>query len=400
MIQGIFASNQGIVGERVGDFNSAYLQVFPSGTALFLAMTAGMAKESATDTVFSWYEDQHVSGRSAIVSGGTTTTVVVADGTQYVPGAVLLVEETGEIIFVTATNGDSLTVTRGLSGTTLTSVNNTMHVQNIGNAHEEASGIPVAVTQQGHPRLNYTQIFRNAWAISGTAKAVKYTTGDKVAKNKRDCAAYHAEDQERAFLWGKKHIGTLNGKQFRLTDGVVSQIENYGGTVLSAASDSGTGPVAGDLNLDDFNEYIRQIFAYNVKGQPNERITLGGDSVLMALNRMASKDTQYNVTTGETKVGLMVNTIQNPFGTLRLMTHPLMNESPYFRKQMYTLHPGGISRRVLRDTFQEDYDKNGLRIQGVDADEGVYTTEAGIAVKAARTMGILRNVNRGVPSPA
>src|SRR3546814_17514096 len=83
--------------------------------------------------------------------------------------------------------------------------------------------MPTAVTQQGHPRMNYTQIFRNGWAISGTAKAVKFLTGSKLAHNKKMCASYHAEDMERTFLWGKKTITTLNGKQFRLTDGVVQQ---------------------------------------------------------------------------------------------------------------------------------------------------------------------------------
>src|SRR3546814_19891228 len=57
-----------------------------------------------------------------------------------------------------------------------------------------ASDMPTAVTQQGHPRMNYTQIFRNGWAISGTAKAVKFLTGSKLAHNKKMCASYHAED--------------------------------------------------------------------------------------------------------------------------------------------------------------------------------------------------------------
>jgi hypothetical protein len=395
MIQGIFASNQGIVGDRVGDFASAMLRVDPTGSALFLAMTAGMAKENATDSVFHWYEDAHVSGRDSIVSGGTTTTVVVADGSGYVPGTVLLVEETGEILFVTATNGSSLTVIRGMSGTSVVSVNNTMHVQNIGNAHEEASGLPVAVTQQGHPRLNYTQIFRNGWAISGTAKAISFNTGSKLAKNRRDCASYHAEDQERAFIWGRKHIGTFNGKQFRLTDGIVAQIEQYGGYVMSAAS----GGTPGNLSYADYsNQFLMNVFSKNVKGQPNERIQIGGNGILKAINQMAVADGILNMTTSDQKFGLAITTIVSPWGTLKHMTHPLMNESPLWTKESYVIHPGAIARRVLRDTNEEGYDANGLRIQGKDADEGVITTEAGVAVKAASTMGIMRNVQAGVAS--
>lgn len=392
MIQGIFASNQGIVGERVGDFNSAILMTNPTGTALFLAISAGMRKEDAGDTVFHWYEDQHISGRAACVSGGTTTTVVVADGSFYVPGTVLLVEQTGEILFVTATNGDSLTVVRGLSGTAIVSITSAHHVQNIGNAHEEASGMPVAVTQQGVPRLNYTQIWRNAWAISGTAKAVKFHTGSKVAKNKRDAATYHAEDQERALMWGKKHIGTLNSKQFRLTDGVKAQISQYSGNVLSAAS----GAVPGDLSYADYDAFLMTLFSKNVKGQPNERLQIGGSGIIKAINQMALLETQYNITTGESQFGINVTRIVTAWGTIKHMTHPLMNENPTWNAESYYLHPGGIVRKVLRDTFEENYDKNGLRIQGKDADEGVITTEAGVAVAGAGTMGMITNVQQGV----
>src|SRR3546814_2495552 len=105
-VQGIFLSNQGIVGERQGDFASAILMTQPTGTAPFLAMSAGMKKEATQDTVFTWFEDAHVAGRAACVSGGTTTTVVVDDGSFYTPHTILQVEETGEHMLVTATAGN------------------------------------------------------------------------------------------------------------------------------------------------------------------------------------------------------------------------------------------------------------------------------------------------------
>lgn len=395
-IQGIFASNDGMVGDRTGDFANAILEINPTGTALLLALTSGMPKAGAADTVFTWFEDSHISGRANIVSGGTTTTVVVNDGSFYIPGTVLLVEETGERLLVTATVGNSLTVLRGIGGTTITSVTNVMHVQEIGNAHEEGSGIPVARSQQGHPRMNYTQIFRDAWAITGTAKAVNFRTGSKLAKNKRDCAMYHAEGMERAFIWGVKHVSVLNGNQFRMTDGVIKQIEDNGGHVLSAASDDGGGPTAGELSMFDLQAWMQDLFSTNVKGQPNERIVLGGNMVLQAIQRMVTLDSTYNIGVGETKYGIKVTTITTPFGDLKFMTHPLMNENPTFTHEAYALHPGAIRRRVLRDTFEEGYDKNGLRIDGKDADQGVITTEVGIEVGAASVMGILRNVQKGI----
>lgn len=394
MISGIFASNQGIVGERAGDFASAILQINPTGSALMLALSSGMGKESAADTIFNWFEDVHQAGRSTVVSGGTATTVVVDDGSRYIPNEILLCEESGEYMLVTAVTGNSLTVVRGIGGTSIVSVGNTNHLQLIGNAHEEASGMPTAITQQGNARMNFTQIFRNSWAVSGTAKAVTYRTGDKVANNKRDCAIYHAEDQERSMIWGIKHVTSINGKPFRTTDGILAQIRQYGGTLLSAA----TGTVAGNLSQTDFADFTRQIFRRNIKGQPNERIAIGGDIALQVLNQMAQLDGNYQIFAGESKLGIMVTKFQTPFGSLNLMTHPLMNENPTWQHELYILHPGGIKRRMLRETSQEGYDTNGNRIDGIDADQGVMTTEMGVQVGAAQTMGILSNIQKAVAS--
>lgn len=394
MIQGIFMSNQSIVGDRVGDFSSAILQINPTGTALMLALSSGMGKTAAGDTIFNWFEDAHQSGRAGIVSGGTSTTVVVDDGTMYVPGDVLLVEETGEVLYVTANSSGSLTVVRGIGGTTITSVTNVMHTVSIGNGHEEASERPTAVTQQGMARSNLTQIFRNTWAVSGTTKAVKYRTGDKVAKNKADCALYHAEAMEKAFIFGRKHLGSLNGSPFRLTDGIRAQLDQYDGIVEAA----NTGSNAGDLSWIDFEDFVRRVFAKNVKGQPNERIAIGGDISVAVLNGMARLDGTYNISQGETKLGIKVTELVTAFGTLKLMTHPLFNENPTWAKDLMVLHPGAIRKRVLRETIDEGYDANGRRIDGRDADEGIMTTELGFEVGAASTMGMLTNITAAVAS--
>lgn len=386
-VQGIFASNQGIVGERVGDFASAILMTNPTGDTPLLGLTSGMPKESAGDVAFTWFEDSYQSGRQAIVSGGTTTTIVVADGSFYVPNTILLVEETGEHLFVQAVANNSMTVIRGLAGTSVVGVDNTMHVQKIGNAHEESSSRPTAVTQQGAPRTNYVQIFRNGWAISGTAKAVKYLTGSKLAYNKSMCATYHAEDIERSFIWGRKTITTLNGKQFRMTDGILTQIEQYGGDVRTANTGG-----AGNLSRGAFEDWIQSLFTYNVKGQPNERVAFCGNMALGVINRMAWLDGEYQFSSGETKLGIKITEVTTPFGTLKLMTHAMMNANPVWSREIYALHPGAIKKRVLRDTFPENYDKHGNGVAGVDADEGAITSEMGIQLGASKTMGIYRNL--------
>lgn len=390
-VQGIFASHQGIVGERQHDFSASVLRINPTGDTPLLGLTAGMPKEGASDVAFTWFEDVHQAGRQTATGGGTTTTIPVDDASFYTPNSVLLVEETGEHVFVTAVAANDLTVIRGLAGTTITSITNGMHVQKIGNAFEEASSRPSAVTQQGAPRTNYVQIFRNGWAISGTAKAVKYLTGSKLAHNKEMCATYHAEDIERSFIWGRKTITTYNSKQFRMTDGILTQIEQYGGDVRTANTGG-----AGQISRGAFEDWMQSLFTYNIKGQPNERIAFCGNMALKVINRMAWLDGEYQFKAEETKLGIKITEFVTPFGTLKLMTHAMMNENPVWSKEVYALHPGAIKKRVLRDTFPENYDKHGNGVAGVDADEGAITSEMGIQCGAARVMGIYRNLTTAV----
>ncbi len=390
-LQGIFASHEGIVGDRVGDFASAVLKLWPTGSAPFLALSSGMAKDGVGDTAFTWFEDAHISGRTDAVSGGTGTAVVVADGSFYVAGNILVVEETGEYLLVTATSGNSLTVIRGFTQTPIVAITSAHHIQQIGNAHEEGSDMPTPVHQQGKPRTNYVQIFRNSWGITGTAKAVNFRTGARKAENKLQAAQYHAEDQERAFIWGRKAVGIRNNKQFRLTDGLIAQIQQNGG-VLESANSGG----AGQLNLGDFSDFIRRIFAKNIKGQPNERLCFGGDVALQVINRCAFLDSVYNISQGESMWGINITEIQTVFGKLKILTHPLMNENPMWAKELYVTHPGGIRRRVLRETFYDNHDGSGTRPNGRDADTGAMTTEAGIEVKGAATMGTYSNITTAV----
>lgn len=390
-IQGLFSSHMGIVGERNTDFAATILRINPTGDTPLLGITAGMPKENTADVSFTWLEDIHQAGRQACVSGGTTTVVVVADASFYPPNTVLLNEQTGEHIFVVSAVGNSMTVVRGLGGTAIVSITGAHFLQKIGNAFEEASTRPTSLTQQGAPRSNYVQIFRNGWAISGTAKAVKFMTGSKLAMNKENCAMYHAEDIERSFLYGRKSVTTLNNRQFRMTDGLLTQIEQNGGDVRTANTGG-----AGNISRGAFEDWMRSIFSYNVKGQPNERLAFCGNLALSVINRMSWLDGKYEFRAEETKIGIRVTEFITPFGTLKLMNHAMMTESPLWSREVYAIHPGAIKKRVLRETFPENYDMYGNGVAGVDADEGAITSEMGIQCGAARVMGIYRNLTTAV----
>ena len=381
-VKGVFASDNNIPGSRKGDFASGILMTMPTGSAPLFALSSGMQSAGAMDTVVTWFEENHLSGRINITNNaGTGVTLVVDDASQVVAGVVFMEEINGEYMYVESVSGSTLTVARGFAGTTVAAINGSSTVvamQRISTAYEEGSSKPTAIANLGFPRFNYMQLFRNAWDVTGTARAVEYHTGDIVAKNKRDAGVYHSEDIERAMIWGKMAIGVQNGKPFRTMDGIQAQLSSN----VTAQSTNTT--------WTDIDSFLQDIFARNIKGKPNERIALCGNTVLSVMNKIARTDgnlTQINLVPGQTDFGMKITKWMTPYGDVSMLTHPLFNESPLWTKDLMVLHPGAMRTRYLRRTFEDTNDKNGTRA-GADADFGVLTTEMCVEYRAEATGGL------------
>lgn len=387
-VKGVFTSDAGIIGDPKGDFAAALLQEVPNGTAPFFALSSGMNSENATDTIIHWFEEQHLTGRTLTaeaVSIGETD-IDVVDASSYVVGTILLAEETGELLFITGVSGNTITVVKGFGGTTDGTISTATGLQRIGTAYEEASSKPVAVANQGYPRFNYMQVFRNTWNISGTAQAVDYYTGSKASKTRRDASLMHAEDIERSLMFSKKVTGVVNAVRFSVMDGLRAQIT------------TNVAPQGATTDWSDIDAFLRSIFEKNIKGKPNERVALGGNGALAVLNDIARIEGQIMISVGQTDFGLNVNRWITPYGNITLLTHPLMVENPLWTMDMDVFHPGAVTIKWLRRTFEDNYDRDGTRA-GVDADFGVYTSELSLKYALERTGGRMTGMTAGAAVP-
>lgn len=394
-VRGIFASHSGIVGDRQQDLAGRVLMTMPGGSAPLLALSSGMPSERASDTAFSWIEDSHITGNTTVngTVNSSATSVVVGDANVWTPNTIIMNEVTGEHILITAISGNTCTIVRGIGGTTAATLTNNDTLQSIGTAHAEGSGKPDPVAQRGQSITNYVQIFKNGWAITGTAEAIDFTTGSQLALNKEQCFAYHAEDIERAFLWGKKDVRVISNKQLRLTNGVLAQISQSGGLV-EAANIGGSG----QMSLKGLQNFFRRIFDYRVKGMPNERIAFTGSGVVELIQNMALRDGTYNIEANETSWGIQIVKLNFFNGSVTLMVHPLMIENAIWQKELYVLHPGLIKKRVLRDSWSEEFSPKKQNNAGLDATEGYLAIEMGVETKGARTMGVMTNIATAVAS--
>lgn len=395
-VRGVFTSHSGLIGERGTDLSARVLTRGPAGQAPLLALSSGMPNEPATQTSYSWIEDEHISGNQTVVTGGSATeTVFTVDSVGiWTRKTILMNEDTGEYMFIIDLTDTTITVRRGHAGSVVAPVVAGQKLQSLGTAHAEGSGRPEPVTQRGEEYTNYVQIFKNAWAITGTAKAVKFITGSQMARDRQQCFAYHAEDIERAFLWGRKSVGVLDGEQLRTSHGILAQIQEYGGLVEAATN----GGNPGEYSMRQFQHFMRRIFDKNIKGEPNERIAFTGSGLLEVIQHMVMIDSSYDISVNETAYGIQVTTIRGFNGQLKLVTHPLMVENEKWSHELYVIHPGGVKKRTLRPTWNEEFTAGRQNNNGKDADEGYIAVEMGFETRGAACMGILTNVQEAVPS--
>lgn len=382
---GIFSSDSGMQGDRIGDFATAIARQVPNGRAALFALTSRMRSEDITDVAKVWFEEKKVTGRGAVTSTGginsSLTTLTLVDAGQYVPNDILWVETTDEYILVNAVAGNTLTIERGFANTVPAAIANNATLSWVGNAHEEGSDKPIAKNTIGVPKMNYTQIFRNTWNLTGTANAVDHYTGSPLAKSRRECGMFHSEGIEKALLFGKKSIGTRNGKPYRTMDGIRTIIS----TNLKAQ--------VTDTSYGDLLGWFEQIFSVNVEGQPNERIAFCGNKVITTLQMIAGYISDVSLTVAQGEYGWSIWKWITPYGNVTLLTHPLLAEHPVWTKDLYVLHPGGMVMYYLRRTRTEDTLAGTASRNGQDAEYGVLTTELTMGYTCEATAGLYTGID-------
>jgi Family of unknown function (DUF5309) len=385
--KGIFVSDAGALAERSGSLADTMMREERGYGAPLFTMSARMTTTDCTDTMVQWSEEGVMSSRTIItaINAINGNLITVRDASWLMENTILMVESTGEYIMILGTTGNVLTVQRGMGGTPILPIviggAAEVGLQRIGTAFEEGSERPTGISTNPHPRTNLLEIFRNAWDITGTAQAVSYRHGSREARNMALAAMIHAEDIERSLIWGRRHIGMVHNKPFRMMDGVLAQVR----------SNMFLSPIGG-LTRRPLIDYIERTFSKNIQGMPNERITFCGNATVRALNEIAMRYSSYQIMEAATTWGIKVTKFLTPFGDLSLIIHPMMNESPAWSGHMYSLHPGAMEKSWLRRTFHQNSDRQGAASDLRDATAGVYTSELTCKYHIESTASIMTDI--------
>lgn len=386
--RGLFDSNSSFAGDRkVGGLSKAMVLLQSVNSSALLTITGANKTRNYRRTSYEWTEKQHHHGLGFIVNnhGDAQGCMLQFNDTSWiVENMVLLVPSTGEFLFVSSVSELTVSVKRGYGTGIIRDINpsdmSNVMVIRVGTAFEEGSCRPTAISMlPGVPKITYTQIFRTTWAITGTAAAVEYNSGDIKPRVKRDTLMMHAKDIEMAMLLGVKSNGILNNRPHRSFDGLYRQLR----TNIAM-------PCNGILTKTQFDMFLEVIFSYTIDGRPNERIALCGRHALTLITRLVERNSHYILEKGDRSFGFDIRTWTTPHGDLTLIPHDLLTNLPGHHSDIIVLHPDSLHALFMREAEE---DKMPLEEScGLDAHIGGLLSELTFAVEGELTGGIFTGI--------
>ena len=374
-------------------FAAMLTRLMPNGTAPLFGLTSLLKDETATAIEHGYYTKTMIFPSMTLTAGvadGVATTFTVGSTADVVPGDTFRADSTGEIVIVnTVPSGTSVTVTRGVGTTAAAAIANGVVLYHIGNAFEQGSVRPSASALVATRYVNYTQIFRNSWAVTKTLAALPLIAGDgAVAESRRDCASFHALAIEKALFFGQKFQGTRNGMPFQTMEGIIARVTlTAPGNVTTLGATTNWTQL--EAALDPTLQTVTDATSSNI------RTMFVGGVARRVIHNIARLNSSYQVTGVETSWGMQIDTIKTPRGTFEMIEHPLFNaygNSATWAKMAVICDLNAFAIAYLRKTEDLQYNDNGTPVDnGIDARGGTLTTELTSVIKNPAAFGILYN---------
>lgn len=392
MAVGLLTSANAPANLNAVSFAQAITRLMPNGTAPLFGLTSLLQDETAANIEHGYFTKSMIfpsmTSTAGDLVGATTLTVNAYD--DIVPGDLVLNERTNEVMLVTATpTTTSVTVQRAVGTTAAAALNAADVLRTIGNAFEQGSLRPSAVSIIASRYVNNTQIFRNSWAVTKTAAAIPQIAGAGfVSESKQDCAALHAAAMEKALFFGEKFMGTRNGRPFHTMEGIIPRVRTAAAgnvTTLGATTNWTQFEGALDVSLQTVTD---------PKGG-NIRTMFVGGTARRVIHNIARLNSSYQITTMETSWGMQIDTIRAPRGTFEIIEHPLFNaygSTSQWARMAVVADLNAFSLAYLRKTENTSYNAAGALVDnGIDAEGGTLTTELTCCIKNPAAFAVIYN---------
>lgn len=380
-------------------FSSMITRLMPNGSAPLFGLTSMLKEETAYQFEHGYYTKTMIFPSMTSTAGDTSgaTTLTVTDTTNILPGMIVRVDTTGEnILVLTVPSSTTVTARRAVGTTAAAAIGASAKMWMVGNAYEEASVRPSSLLILPTRVTNYTQIFRNTWATSGTAIATAVVAGGSPdAESRQDCAMLHAVDIEKAILYGQKYSNTLNNQPLHTMEGLLPNLAiNASGNITTLGATTTWTQLEAALDP----AFVQVTDPKN----PASRLFLVSGVAKRVLHAIFRLNSSYFVQGQETSWGLQYDSFKVPRGTFNMIEHPLFNaygSTTTWGKMAVgvDLASIGVAYMQGRKTKNAEYNGQGQPAvdNGVDAVGGTLTTEMTILFKNPAANSQLLNFTAG-----
>lgn len=358
-------------------FASQILRRYPNGSAPMFALTSQTGRSRAKTSTHGYFTKTlsftTITLAAGVLIGDVAMTVPTTAG--IVVGQLFYNTRTKENVRTSAiTSGTVLGIQRAFGRIAAAAMDIGDVLIPVGTAYEEGSLRPVAKRLTTTYVPNYTQIFRNAWALTATARASLQEMGiSNIAENRQDCAMFHSIDIESAIIWGQPVMDTSGNAPVHATQGVLDAMRQYAPSNITAA--------AATTSYDQLIAMFEPAFEYSTNlGDSRTRVAFTDKVASRVINAIALKSGQVNFVNTQTSFGMKFTQFNFGRGTINMVEHPLLNGLGQTGSMLVMDMPSlKLAYMEGRDTVPENYGVDGKSADnGQDAVGGSLTTELAV----------------------
>lgn len=407
-VTGIFNSKQFHQDQTVDSFSHNLLKYNVGGQAPFFALSGLFGSETIYNTKHEFWAETMIYPRFKLAAAisATDTTLTVDSTETFLENDTFRIEASGEVIIVNQVlSATQLLVKRGTGAVAVNPASDNPRAYKIGNAFEESSLRPNAKTLVPVKMSNVTQIFRNSFAVSGTAEQVRTIIGDQqVAKSRADGVEFHANDIEFSLIFGKREEGFRKGQPFRMMDGMLETIGNmdyypshYSAPNVFQATPAGT-------SYDMLESWLENTLNTSINGKyGNSRTIYAGATALTTMVKIGRLQGQYQIVDGQTSYGMTFTRFRTARGVFDIIEHPLFNTNEDWMKMALVVDQGFFDLAYLGNRKQQVrlFNENGATVaqdQGIDATGGTITSELTNLVRNAPANAVIYGLEKAIPN--
>lgn len=354
MISGARTTANILAGRQVVDMGD--IHQLENDKAKLFTMVKTLGSKSAHNQTIKWMTDELSPKADAVNEGaGYTsgdTAIVVDNGTYFRAKDLVKVPRTGEVMSVTSVSTNTLTVVRSAGGTAAAALVDNDPLIILGPAYGQGGTLEAQRTTTEVEAVNYMQIFRHSFKVTGThaamgSKGGHYVESD-VATQRRKKALEHARDINLTAYWGEKDLTSGRG----LAGGILERIPS--GNLDSTAS----------LTETALNTALKTMFRYG----SSKKVLFCSRQVSGIIDGLL-RDRQ-RIKPGDSKHGINVTEYTSSHGVIQIVPDHAI-EGGAFDKYAVLVDPDGPMYRSLRDTKL----LTGRQTPDEDAEVEEYLTE-------------------------